>query len=392
MERIMKDKIKTYMEGINQWLWELSDQIYDFSEPALEEIRSCKLMEEAFEKSGFAVEHGIAGLETAFRAVFEQGSGGLSIGLLFEYDALKGIGHACGHHMQGPSILGAALAVKELCREKDYKLVVYATPAEETIGGKIIMMDKGCFKDIDIALMMHGAPTTCVDVRCMALEDFVITFTGVKAHAAMSPDKGRSAFDAALLSFQGIEFLREHVKEDTRMHYTILDAGGPANVVPDRAVAEYTLRSYDTDYLNEIVDRFRDIIRGACLMTGTEYSEERTYPFKAKIPCYKLNDLIMEQARAFEAPQLAAPREKTGSTDFGNVMYELPGSCIRVAFVPEGTSAHSKEYLDAGKTENAHKAVTYGAMILAGTAMELIRNPKQRAEIQEEFLKAKKER
>lgn len=386
----MRDEIRNYVNGISGWLWELSDQIYDYGEPAFEEKQSCSLMEAAFEKHGFAVEHGVAGLDTAFRAVYRQGSGGPSIGLLFEYDALDQVGHACGHHMQGPSILGAALAVKELCGEEDYQLVVYATPAEETVGGKIIMMDKGCFRDMDVALMMHGAPTTCVDVKCMALEDFIITFKGVKAHAAMSPDKGRSAFDAALLSFQGIEFLREHVKEDTRMHYTVLNAGGPANVVPDQAVAEYTLRSYDTDYLNEVVDRFRDVIRGACLMTGTQYSEERSYPFRAKIPCYGLNDLIMEQARAFEAPQLAPPREKTGSTDFGNVMYEVPGSCIRVAFVPEGTSAHSKEYLDAGKTEAAHKAVSYGAMILAGTILELIHKPERMQAVREEFARAKK--
>ena len=386
----MRDKIKNYVDEISGWLWELSDRIYDYAEPAFEEKQSCSLMEAAFEKHGFVVEHGVAGLDTAFRAVYSQGTDGLSIGLLFEYDALEQVGHACGHHMQGPSVLGAALAVKELCREQDYRLVVYATPAEETVGGKIIMMDEGCFKDIDVALMMHGAPTTCVDVKCMALEDFIITFKGVKAHAAMSPDQGRSAFDAALLSFQGIEFLREHVKEDTRMHYTVLNAGGPPNVVPDQTVAEYTLRSYDTDYLNEVVDRFRDVIRGACMMTGTQYSEERTYPFRAKIPCYELNDLIMEQARAFEAPQLARPREKTGSTDFGNVMYEVPGSCIRVAFVPEGTSAHSKEYLDAGKTETAHKAVSYGAMILAGTILELIHKPERMERIREEFARAKK--
>ena len=118
--------------------------------------------------------------------------------------------------------------------------------------------------------MMHAAPNTCVDVRCMALECFYVTFHGVEAHAAMSPHKGKSAFDAALLSFQGIEFMREHVLEDSRMHYTVLDAGGPSNIVPGTAKAEYTLRSYSTDYLEKvIVPRFQDIIKGACLMTGT---------------------------------------------------------------------------------------------------------------------------
>ena len=119
------------------------------------------------------------------------------------------------------------------------------------------------------------------------------------------------------------------------------------------------------DYLEKvIVPRFQDIIKGACLMTGTTCETERSYPFQAKIPCLTLNDLIMENARKFEAPQLAGPREKTGSTDFGNVMYDVPGCCIRTAFVPEGTAAHSQEYLDAGKTERAHEAIRSGSEIL----------------------------
>ena len=306
----------------------LSDQIYDFAEPGMEEIQSSRLLTEYLKAKGFEVECGIAGLPTAFRAVYEQGSGGPSFGFLAEYDAIKDIGHACGHHMQGPSVIGAALALRDVCGEEPYKIVIYGTPAEETIGGKIIMKEKGCFQDIDIALMMHAAPNTCVDVRCMALECYYVTFHGVESHAAMSPHKGKSAFDSALLSFQAIEFLREHLLEDSRMHYTILDAGGPSNIVPGRAKAEYTLRSYNTDYLeNVIVPRFQDILKGACLMTGTTCEIERSYPFQAKIPCMTLNNLIMENAEEFKAPQLAGPREKTGSTDFGNVMYDVPGCC-----------------------------------------------------------------
>ena len=127
--------------------------------------------------------------------------------------------------------------------------------------------------------------------------------------------------------------MREHLLEDSRMHYTILDAGGPSNIVPGRAKAEYMLRSYSTDYLeNVIVPRFQDILKGACLMTGTTCEIERSYPFQAKIPCMTLNNLIMENAEEFKASQLAGPREKTGSTDFGNVMSDVPGCCIRTAF------------------------------------------------------------
>ena len=386
-----KEHIKHALEAYLPELTAIADQIYDLAEPGMEEFQSSKLLADYLQNHGFTVEMGIAGLPTAFRAVYEQGEGGPSFGFLAEYDALKDIGHACGHHMQGPSVIGAALALKDICKEQSYKIVVYGTPAEETIGGKIIMQEKGCFQDIDIALMMHAAPTTCVDLRCMALECFYVNFHGVESHAAMSPDKGKSAFDAALLSFQGIEFLREHVKEDSRMHYTVLDAGGPSNIVPGRTRAEYTLRSYSTDYLeNVIVPRFYDIIKGACLMTGTTYDIERSYPFKAKIPCITLNDLIMENAGQFDAPQITGPREKTGSTDFGNVMYDVPGCCIRTAFVPEGTSAHSKEYLDAGKTDKAHAALRSGSEILAGTCVDILENPELLQKIKEEFQERKK--
>ncbi len=386
-----KEHIKHALEAYLPELTAMADQIYDLAEPGMEEFQSSKLLADYLQNHGFTVEMGIAGLPTAFRAVYEQGEGGPSFGFLAEYDALKDIGHACGHHMQGPSVIGAALALKDICKEQSYKIVVYGTPAEETIGGKIIMQEKGCFQDIDIALMMHAAPTTCVDLRCMALECFYVNFHGVESHAAMSPDKGKSAFDAALLSFQGIEFLREHVKEDSRMHYTVLDAGGPSNIVPGRTRAEYTLRSYSTDYLeNVIVPRFYDIIKGACLMTGTTYDIERSYPFKAKIPCITLNDLIMENAGQFDAPQITGPREKTGSTDFGNVMYDVPGCCIRTAFVPEGTSAHSKEYLDAGKTDKAHAALRSGSEILAGTCVDILENPELLQKIREEFQERKK--
>ncbi len=386
----MKQKLEQALAGYLPELISLSDQIFDLAEPGMEEVKSSALLTEYLTAHGFDVETGIAGLPTAFRAVYTRGEGGPSFGFLAEYDALKDIGHACGHHMQGPSVIGAALALRDVFQDASYRIVIYGTPAEETIGGKIIMQEKGCFRDIDLALMMHAAPNTCVDVRCMALEDYVVTFHGVESHAAMSPEKGKSAFDAALLSFQAIEFMREHILEDSRIHYTVLDAGGPANIVPGRAVAEYTLRSYDTDYLEDvIVPRFRNIIKGACLMTDTTSELERSYPFKGKIPCLALNDLMMKNANEFQAPQIAGPREKTGSTDFGNVMYEVPGCCIRIAFVPKGTSAHSQAYLDAGKSEKAHEALRFGALITAGTCGDILEEPELLKQIQDEFAEKK---
>jgi len=381
--------VKNAVEPRRAALCAMADTIFDLAETGLNEHRSSALIADCLAREGFVVERGVGGLETAFRAVCQKGEGGPSFGLLCEYDALENIGHACGHHMQGPAIIGAALAVRDLAEGAapgaPYRIVVYGTPAEETLGGKTAMNENGCFADIDVALMMHGAPDTCVDVKSMASREFKVRYTGKSAHAALAPDAGRSAFDAALLSFNALEFLREHVREDTRIHYTVLDAGGPANVVPDHAVAQYMIRSYDTDYLETLLPRVADIWQGACLMTGTKYEIESQNRFWGKVPALALNDLIMEQARALRAPSLAAPREKTGSTDFGVVMYNVPGCCIRAAFVPKGTSSHSQGFLDAGKTEAAHNAVVFSAEILAAACLRMLERPQLLEEIKADF-------
>lgn len=381
---------------INEWidnkkdkLISIADKIFDYAEPSMKEVKSSKLLADWLIKEGFEVEMPVGGVETAFRAEYTKGEGGPRIGILVEYDALEDIGHACSHHLQGPTGIACALAIKNTLKEESYSLIVYGTPAEEAEGGKIIMQQNGCFKDIDFALMSHGSPTTGTDEKCMALENFKVHFKGKSSHAAIAPEEGRSAFDAVLLSFQAIEFMREHVKDDTRMHYTVLNAGGPPNVVPGESSAEYTLRSYDTDYLNTVKERFMDIIKGACLMTGTTCTIERDLPFKSKIPSPVLDSLLMENAKEVEAPCIRPPREKTGSTDFGNVMYEIPGSCIRVAFVKEGTAAHSKDYLDAGKSEDAHNAIIYGAKIMAGACIDIIENPELLSKIKDDFYNIK---
>ncbi|MTI54697.1 M20 family metallopeptidase [Geosporobacter ferrireducens] len=385
----MKDNIFAYIDSIQAEIHDMADYIFDNPEIGFGEHKAAERLTNYLDKNGFRVECGIGGLETAFRAVYENGEGGPSIGMLCEYDALINIGHACAHHMQGPSIVAAAIALKNTVMNLPYKLVIYGTPAEETSGGKIIMLKNGCFKDIDIALMMHGSPTTTTDVKCMALSSFAVTFKGKSAHAAIEPEMGRSALDALLLAFHGIECLREHVKEDTRMHYTVTNAGGPDNVVPGIATGTFALRSYNRKYLDHVVDRFKNIIKGAALMTGTRYDILEDNAFDSKIPVIKLNDLLMENARLVNAPAIKPAREKTGSTDFGNVMYNVPGSCIRIAFVDEKTAAHSQEYLDAGKTEKAHEAEVLAAKILAASSYDIIANKVLLEEIKEEFKNTK---
>ena len=177
---------------------------------------------------------------------------------------------------------------------------------------------------------------------------------------------------------------------NVRMHYTVAELPGPSNVVPVRAVGKFSLRSFSREELKDVVSRFKDIIKGAALIAGVDYELEQTSDFYNKIPVYKLNELLMSNAELAGAPRLAPPREKTGSTDFGNVMYEIPGSCIRVAFVPEGTTSHSQEFVDAGKTQAARDCILYGAKSIAGASMDLITKPELMNEVKAEFAENKK--
>ena len=386
---MLKEVMFRDIDGIRNEMTAMADDIFDHPEIGLEEFHAQKVLTDWLEKEGFAVERGVAGVETAFKAVYRQGEGGPNIGLLCEYDALPGIGHACGHHMQGPSILAAAKALKDAEIREPYVITVYGTPAEESVSGKIRMIQNGCtFEELDAALMMHGGPATQVDVKSLANSKYKVIFHGVSAHAAIKPEKGRSALDALILAFQGIEFLREHVNSDVKIHYTVVNCGGtPANVVPAYAEASVYVRSYNRAYLDTVCKRFEKVLKGAAMMTETEVEIIEEKKVDNKIPVLTLNDLVMKQAEEIHAPQIAPAREKTGSTDFGNVMRRVPGTCARIAFVAPGAAAHSQEYIEAGKTEAAHDAVIYGAKILAGTALELIENPELLKQAKEEFRK-----
>lgn len=386
---MLKEVMFRDIDGIRNEMTAMADDIFDHPEIGLEEFHAQKVLTDWLEKEGFAVKRGVAGVETAFKAVYRHGEGGPNIGLLCEYDALPGIGHACGHHMQGPSILAAAKALKDAEIREPYTITVYGTPAEESVSGKIRMIQNGCtFEELDVALMMHGGPATQVDVKSLANSKYKVIFHGVSAHAAIKPEKGRSALDALILAFQGIEFLREHVNSDVKIHYTVVNCGGtPANVVPAYAEASVYVRSYNRAYLDTVCRRFEKVLKGAAMMTETEVEIIEEKKVDNKIPVLTLNDLVMKQAEEIHAPQIAPAREKTGSTDFGNVMRRVPGTCARIAFVAPGAAAHSQEYIEAGKTEAAHDAVIYGAKILAGTALELIEDPELLKQAKEEFRK-----
>jgi amidohydrolase len=381
-----KDELIRVINGLNADLITMSDFIFDHPEVGFQEVEASRLLSTYLQGRGFELETSYGGLATAFRAIYRSGVGGPHIGLLCEYDAIVNLGHACAHHLQGPSVIGAALAIKEVVGNAPYVLEVIGTPAEESAeGGKIIMLRNGAFKDLDICLMMHGGDSTQTDIRSLALSELHVSFKGVASHSAIAPDKGRSALDAMMLAFNGLAFLRGHVRDDTRIH-GVIDGGGQAvNVVPEHSEARIEVRSYDQTYLDQLIGRVMRIFEGAALMTDTTFEVKKNINTHNKIPVYSLNSLLMGNAELAGAQLIMPPRERTGSTDFASVMYHIPGACIRVPFVDKGTPSHSKIYMDQGKTERAHAALLTGAHILAMTALDVIENKTELEKIQTEF-------
>lgn len=368
-------------------LTKMADTIFDHPEIGPHEVFASSLLTDYLEDHGFTVTRGVGGLETAFRAVWKNGEGGPNMGLLCEYDALPGMGHGCGHQMQGPGILGAAVAIQKAAGTRPFTLTVYGTPGEENISGKYIMIQNGCtFEELDVALMMHGGPATQTDIKCLANAEYDLIYHGKATHAALKPEAGRSSLDAMCLAFHGMECLREHVTDDVRLHYNITDGGGTAaNVVPSLTKAQVMVRANTVKAVKELMVRLEKIFQGAAMMTETTVEAKVGKILDNKIPNLQLNDVLMKYAHQLQAPNCQPPRQRTGSTDFANVMHRVPGSCIRVAFVPDGTSSHSPEFIAAGKSEEAHRAVVFGAKILADTVLELIDGPDELAAIQKEF-------
>lgn len=382
-----KKQLWNLVDSQEENLFSMACQIFDNPESWGKETFAADLLAKALEAAGFAVEMGVGGEATAFRATWQNGQGGPNLGILGEYDALLGIGHACGHHLQTPAAIGAAVAVKDAFAGSPYPftLTVYGTPAEESYGGKITMAEKGCFRELDIALASHA---TRMDAfaggTSMALDSYQVTYHGKAAHASGIPWDGRSAGDAMFLSFNGIEHMREHVKDGTRMHYTIPEALGPSNVVPDKAVARYTLRSKDTAYLREVSAWFLDVVKGACLMTQTTADIKQFPRFAARKRNVLLSDLAKDNFDLLGIPVCSELiRDSGGSTDFGNVSAIVPSALVYLPYV--NAPGHSQQWVEAGKSEDAKRCMMQSAKTMAGMLFDLIQNPDLVTQAKEEF-------
>jgi len=385
-----RSAIWTAVDGLMPELWSLALFIHEHPELSGEEYEAQKCLVGFLERNGFACQTGAAGIETAF-----VGWSGKprkpALAFIAEYDALPELGHACGHNMIAASAVGAAVAFAVARPDCAGQVCVIGTPAEETLklNVKQMMLDSGVFDDVDIALMMHGNDRTTTMGRNLAVDSVNFHFTGKPAHASKYPHLGASALDAAILTMAALEFLREHVRSDVRIHGIVTDGGLRPNIVPEKAALEYMVRSETRSYLNKIKERVLNCARAGALATGTEVSTsyEKGYDNKLLIPL--LSDVLLEEAVAAGAKQVMEPEKELGSTDFGNVSHKLPSATLKVAFVPAGTPGHTRAWTEASKSERAHAAIAVASKAMAGTADRLLADRDLLMRIRKEFEEVK---
>ena len=365
-----KEDIAATVDRISPDLIAMSDFIHDNPELGNKEYKAVELLTGYLVQNGFKIEKGVAGLETAFIATYENAGGnGPAISFLAEYDALAEVGHACGHNIIGTSCVGAAVALAKNLGSIPAKVIVYGCPAEETTSGKLPMAAEGLFKRADIGMQMHpgsGEPTIGSKSLALNLVDF--SYEGKASHAAAAPEMGRSALDGVMLMFMGTEFLREHVKSDIRIHGIVTNGGAAANVVPEKAAARFYVRGLERPYLNTVVERVYNIARGAAMMSETKLTitEIKQYDNVVNVPSFM--DIADEAMKEFGIPNAkkVGPCDPAGgSTDFGTASSQIPALIFGLPVAPADVAGHSREYAIATKSPQGNEALVNASKIMA---------------------------
>lgn len=436
----------------------IAGEIWRNPELALQEHHAARLLANELEQAGFEVETGTGGMPTAF--VARWGQGRPYIGILAEYDALPGLsqtvsalpepvnegapGHGCGHNLFGAACLGAALAAQAALRESRLPgtLFLYGCPAEETLAGKVFMAKAGAFDELDAALTWHpGAFNTAASAgnSSLALNMAKFNFHGLPAHAAAAPHMGKSALDAAILMDVGVNYLREHVEPEVRLHSVITNGGGAPNVVPPYAQIWYYVRAPRRDQVEKVYQRVLDIAQGAALMTATTYDVDFVTGCYDLLENQALDQLMHEKLQKLGGPgfsaedlafaaelqrsvdpamlemglqramrhfnlqpeDLASPLSEailvetqvnhvmSGSTDVGDVSHIVPtGGNLSTACAPIGTPPHSWQTVAAAGSGIGFKGMLLAAKVLALSALELVEKPELLRAARDEFEKA----
>lgn len=412
-------------------------QIWDYAELGYKETKSAALHVQNLKNAGFTVETGVAGIPTAFVATY--GTGSPVIGILAEYDALPGLaqeavaekksiegkagGHGCGHHLFGTASVSAGIAIKKLIEEKKFTgtIKVYGCPAEEGGSGKVYMVREGLFKNVDAVIHWHPDDENKVYMTSfIANKSAKFKFYGISSHAAMSPENGRSSLDAVEAMNNMANMMREHIPQETRIHYVITNGGKAPNVVPDYAEVYYYVRHPKREVTVDVFDRITKAAEGAALGTGTTMQYEIVggthdllinktlaslmqenlekvggvvYTEEEKAFGKKIQASFFNKAPSIEEASTIKPLQKEtnaggGSSDVSDVSYVVPTVGLEVATWIPGTSAHSWQAVASGGTEIGTKGMLVAAKTMALTAIDLFNKPAVITKAKEEFIKS----
>jgi amidohydrolase len=384
----LKHQVIAKVEQQREKLVALSRKIHSNPELAFHETKAAGWLCSFLEENGFTVERGICDMPTAFRAWY--GKGRPVIAFLAEYDALPGIGHACGHNIISVASTGAGIAAKTVIDSCGGSAVVIGTPAEELSGGKAIMAQRGAFDGLDIAMMIHPGGRNIIVTEALACHGLTVEFFGREAHAASRPEAGINALEAMIQSFNAINSLRQHVRSKARVHGIITDGGQAANIVPAHSAASFLVRAPDEAYLDVLKEKVLNCFTGAAVATGArlEYKWDDTYyaPLLNNITLGRL--FLHNMARLGRRMELSVPDRSFGSTDFGNVSQLVPGIHPIVA-ISRGIAGHTPQFAAAAISEPGMKSLTDSAKALALTAVDLLTTPELVEKVTAEFHKNK---
>ena len=381
------DKIQTVIGDSEGALQELSRFIYDHPEIGFEEQKASQKLVQILEKHGFKTTFPLAGMDTAFSATISHESQRPHIAILAEYDALPNLGHACGHNLIATAAVGAGLALKQLIPPLKGRVSVIGTPAEEMLSdsGKMRLVAQGVFNDVDVAMVAHPHGFTWLGKPFLAVNEVSVTFKGKPAHAASSPHLAVNTYDAMQLTFTGLSFLRQQLRQDTRVHWGDLMVGGAKNVIPDVCSATICIRASDDEYTAQVTDKVINCIKGAELMTGCTAEYDTFQGFRSiKLNPY-LDALYGENLKDLDVPIDELPQHgRAGSTDMGNVSQVVPS--IHPFFkIGDDVVPHTLEFREAAKTEPAFRATLVASAALAMTAADLLSTPERVEKAWEEF-------
>jgi len=374
------------VDELREQLLATSHAIHADPELLFEEYRASARLADALERGGLRVERGVGGLATAFRAELHGGDPGPTLAILAEYDALPGIGHACGHNIIATSALGTGLALARSGQRFPGRVLIIGTPAEEGGGGKILLAQAGVFDDVDASFMLHPSRSDMVRRSSLASSRVELVFHGKASHAAGAPDLGINALEAVIQTFVGVNARRLQMRADARVHGIITHGGDAVNIIPARASARFSIRARDRAYQRQLVAMLRHAAEAGATATGARLEWTETRGYDNTVPNPTIADVIARNMAALGRTVVEpAPNERMGSTDMGDISQILPAVHAYFAIVPESIANHTVEFAVAAASPAGDAAVLDGAATLAMTAAELLAEPSLVAQAKVDF-------